>query len=117
MTDDTTPTHTRDIPAPGWKVLKTDADAQGTRTTHHVKLGRTHVARQFADEKGNRVKPTFVEVDYVRVQATRKQVQGTWYQETAVTASDEDGNDYGSYLFFALRALSLDEALFSIGEV
>lgn len=103
----------RELPAPKYRVLEKREEEDGTRNVYHVKLGQPHIARML--DAG------FVEVEYVHITAVRKAVEdksGQFvYNETSVTASDEEGAAHQAYLFFAHRQLSLEETLFSIGEV
>lgn len=39
------------------------------------------------------------------------------YEETIITASDEDAKSVEAILYLSARQLSLEEALFSIGEI
>lgn len=116
MTDNT---HTRDIPAPKYKVLDTVEADGGTRRRALVKLGQPHITRLLSPERG--VKSQFAEVEYVHVTSTRQEqtdASGTFvYHETAVTASDEDGKEFQGYLYFVHRALEVEEAMFAIGEI
>lgn len=56
------------------------------------------------------------EVDYVIVEALQIFEDGLAYQETHVVASDEHGNIHDAVLYQATRALTVPEAMFSIGE-
>lgn len=109
--------HTRDIPAPKYKVL--DTVEQDGRTRWHVKLGQPHIARLLDTKQGT--KSSFVEVEYVHVISQSQRIEdkdgGFQYNETAVTVSDDEGAEHMGYLYFAHRALALDEALFAVGEV
>lgn len=109
--------HTRDIPAPKYKLIDTHEDDE--RSEWLVKLAQPHIAR-LLDPKPS-AKSRFVEVEYVHVTAVRKAVEdasGSFvYNETVVTASDEDGARHQAYLYFAHRKLDVAEALFAIGEV
>lgn len=112
-------TPTRDIPAPKYKVLDTVEADEGARRRSLVKLGQPHIARLLTPARGT--KSQFAEVEYVHVTTTRQEQtdkSGTFvYHETAVTASDEDGKEFQAYLYFAHRALEVDEAMFAIGEI
>jgi hypothetical protein len=104
-----------DLPEPKWRLVDTKGDLETTDQVRYlVKLSEAHHARMLSENK-------FVDVEYVHVTSTHhlvKDAKGSFfYNETAVTASDEDGTSYDSYLFFAHRALALEEALFSIGEI
>lgn len=108
-----------DLPKPGFQLLATPVDEKSEDETQyrrfqHVKLSRTHTARITG-------KPEYVDVDYVYVGtvALRKEDKdGTFtYEETLITASDEDGEYHEAILYLAPRALSLDEAMFAIGEL
>ena len=107
----------RELPAPKYKLVDTKEDDE--RSEWHVKLAQPHIAR-LLDPKAS-AKSRFVEVEYVHVTAVRKFVEDAsgafTYNETTVTASDEEGTKHNAYLFFAHRKLDLSEALFSIGEV
>lgn len=104
----------RDLPKPGWELLDRSETKDGAKQVYHVKLAQPHIARLLANQK-------FVEVEYVHVNVTHKNItdaNGSFvYNESTVTASDETGALYDSYMYFAHRALSLDEILFAIGEV
>lgn len=108
----------REISAPKYRVLDKREEDDGTRNVYHVKLGQPHIARML--NAGDAASP-FVEVEYVHITAVRKAVQdkeGQFvYNETSVTVSDEDGEAHQAYLFFAHRQLTLEETLFSIGEI
>lgn len=112
-------TPNRDIPAPKYKVLDTVEADGGARRRSLVKLGQPHIARLLTPERG--AKSQFAEVEYVHVTSTRQEqadASGSFvYNETAVTASDEDGKEFQAYLYFAHRALEVDEAMFAIGEI
>jgi hypothetical protein len=104
---------------PLYKVVNTlidDADETGDQFQKlvHVKLARTHVARMIGAQE-------YVDVDYVLVSSARLRKEdehGTfYYEESAITASDEDGDEHKAYLYFAPRALSLEECLFALGEI
>ena len=56
------------------------------------------------------------EVDHVIVEALRIFDSGVTYEETHVVASDAEGNSFEAILYQATRALTVPEALFSIGE-
>jgi hypothetical protein len=104
----------RDLPKPGWELLDRSETKDGAKQVYHVKLAQPHIARLLANQK-------FVEVEYVHVNVTHKNItdaSGSFiFNETAITASDEAGALFESYLFYAHRALTLEESLFSIGEV
>lgn len=57
------------------------------------------------------------EVDHVIVEAMRIVDDGVVYEETHVVASDEDGTVHEALLYQASRALTVEEAMFSIGQV
>lgn len=87
-----------------------------TQTLHHVKLSRPHIVRMVSEDG-----PDYAEVEYVLVGAARlhkEDVHGAFdYEETAVTASDEEATQYKGYLYVAPRAMTIPEALFAIGEL
>lgn len=56
------------------------------------------------------------EVDHVIVEALRIFDSGVAYEETHVVASDESGNIHDAILYQATKALTVPEAMFSIGE-
>lgn len=113
----------RDIPAPKYRVLSetpvnpgrnANADAASSQTKWHIKLAVPHIARMIDSGK-------YVEVEYAHVQVShilKTDADGEFsYNETQITASDEDGSAFPAYMYFAHRALALDEALFAIGEL
>jgi len=57
------------------------------------------------------------EIDHVIVEAMRLVDDGVVYEETHVVASDATGTAHDSILFQASRALTVEEAMFSIGKV
>lgn len=83
-------------------------------SAHLVKLSKPHVMR-LPD------KAKYVEVDYVHVTAFRKtetDETGTFvYEETTVTPSDAENARHKGFLYFAPRALAIEEAMFAIGEI
>lgn len=87
-----------------------------TQTLHHVKLSVPHIVRMVGEEGTD-----YAEVEYVLVGASKlrkEDVHGTFeYEETAVTASDEDATTYKGYLYIAPRAMTIPEAMFAIGEL
>lgn len=103
---------------PSYKVLKTlidEKDENGQfQTLKLVKLGHTHVARILG-------KREYVDVDYVAAGAarlTQEDEHGTFfYEESVAIASDEDGTEHHAYLYFGPRALTLEEIMFTIGEM
>lgn len=103
----------RDLPKPGWQLIDQTETKDGAKKVYHVKLAQPHIARLVTNQK-------FVEVEYVHVNVTHKDIKdssGSFvYNESTVTASDEAGALYEGYLYFAHRALSLNEILFAIGE-
>lgn len=56
------------------------------------------------------------EIDHVIVEAMRIISDGRTYEETHIVASDEKGTIHPAVLYAATRALTLEEALFAIGE-
>lgn len=56
------------------------------------------------------------EIDHVIVEALRIHDSGVAYEETHVVASDEKGTVHEALLYQATRALTVPEAMFSIGE-
>jgi hypothetical protein len=103
----------RDLPEPKWQLLDQTETRDGSKKIYHVKLAQPHIARLLSGSK-------YVEVEYVHVNVTHKNVTDSagsfTFNETAITASDEAGKLFESYLYYAHRALALEEALFSIGE-
>ena len=57
------------------------------------------------------------EVDHVIVEALSTVDDGVMYEETHVVASDELGTAHDAVLYLATRALTVEEAMFSIGKV
>lgn len=84
------------------------SDKTTTRESHLVRVDPT-VCRQ------SQTLDLF-EVDHVIVEALSIRDGGVEYQETHVVASDENGVIYPAILYQATRALTVEEALFSIGE-
>lgn len=95
------------------ELVRNETEA-GIQTLTHVKLSKPHIARLTG-------KGEYVEVEYVLVGAVvlnKKDAHGEFkYEETAVTASDADATSHEAFLFLAQRALTVEEAMFSIGEV
>lgn len=56
------------------------------------------------------------EIDHVIVEALRIFDSGIAYEETHVVASDEAGAIHDAILYQSTRALTVPEAMFSIGE-
>jgi hypothetical protein len=56
------------------------------------------------------------EIDHVIVEALRIFDSGVAYEETHVVASDASGTIHDAILYQATRALTVPEAMFSIGE-
>jgi len=56
------------------------------------------------------------EIDHVIVEALRITDGATVYEETHVVASDVDAAIHPAVLYLATRALTVEEALFGIGE-
>lgn len=87
---------------------------ESVQTLHHVKLSTPHVVRMVDDGD-------YAEVEYVLVGAAklkREDVHGFFeYEETAITASDEDATQYKGFLYVAPRAMTIPEAMFAIGEL
>lgn len=79
------------------------------RESNLVKLGSPAICRATG---------TFdlYETDYVIVEALRILEDGIAYEETHVVASDENGKANAAILYQATRALTIQEAMFSIGE-
>lgn len=77
--------------------------------SHLVKLDTPTVCR------GSRTTDLY-EVDHVIVEALQIVDDGVVYQETHVVASDESANIHEAILYQATRALTVPEAMFSIGE-
>lgn len=107
-------------PQPTYEIVKVVADLFNEETLDrqklvHVKLGKTHIARILATTE-------YVEVDNVLVgmaHLTKTDRQGTFvYEETTVTACDEDGKQPEHImLYMTTRMLTVEEALFAIGEI
>lgn len=106
-------------PAPSYKLLKTPIDEAREngdfRKMYHVKLGLSgHIGRKYGTAN-------YVEVDHVIVgvsRLTKSDENGTFvYEETTVLASDPEMTEHKVFLYVGLRALSLEEAMFNIGEV
>lgn len=110
-------TPTRDIPAPKYKLIESRTDDD--RKEFLVKLAQPHIVR-LLDPKPT-AKSRFAEVEYVHVTAVSRAIEDSTgkfvFNETTVTASDEDGTKHNAYLYYAHRALDLEEALFAIGEI
>lgn len=87
-----------------------------TQTLHHIKLSKPHIVRMVGEEGVD-----YAEVEYVLVGAARLRKEDTHgvflYEETTVTASDEEAAQYKGYLYVAPRAMTVTEALFAIGEL
>lgn len=123
MTDNNTP-GVRDIPAPSWTVLDSDTftDEAGETSFYFIKLGQKHIAR-LLPEPGSRVDTLgkFVETEYVHVASTHRNFTdkaGSFtYNEAVVTVTDENGKPYEGFLMMAQRHLTLEEIMFSIGEM
>lgn len=79
------------------------------RESHLVKLGAPIVCR------GNKTLDLY-EIDHVIVEALQIFESGVEYQETHVVASNSDGVIHDAVLYQATRALTVPEAMFSIGE-
>lgn len=56
------------------------------------------------------------EIDHVIVEALRITNEGRVYEETHVVASDDSATVHPAILYTATRALTVEEALFAIGE-
>lgn len=58
------------------------------------------------------------EIDHVLIEAMRitDEASGRAYEETQIVASDEEGNSYPSTVWRAPRALTVEEAVFGIGQ-
>jgi len=103
--------------APSYEILKelvnrvTDTSIQ---TLHHVKLSKPHIVRFNGAQD-------YAEVEYVLVGAARLNKEDALgrftFEETTVIASDEDAEVHEAFLYYAPRALTVEEALFAIGEV
>jgi hypothetical protein len=91
------------------KVLGSEDTGRVIRESHLVRLGSPALCR------GNKTLDLY-EVDYVIVEALQIFDSGVEYQETHVVASSEDGNPHDAVLYQATRALTVPEAMFSIGE-
>lgn len=91
------------------KVIGVEQTHKVTREAHLVKLTEPAVCRQMR---------TFdlYEVDHVIVEALRINESGVTYEETHVVASDEDGAAHDAILYQATKALTVQEAMFSIGK-
>jgi hypothetical protein len=102
---------------PSYKVIKelnrheTD-EATGVQTL--VKLSKEHIVRKIGQQG-------YVETDYVIVgtaSLTKTDATGTFhYEETIVTASDEDGATNMAVLYLAPRVLSIAETMWVLGEI
>ncbi len=85
------------------------ADKQSVRQSFLVKVTPSLICRE---------SKTFdlYETDYVLVESLRIFDEGVTYEETHVVASDEEGHIHDAVLYLATRALTVPEAMFSIGE-
>jgi hypothetical protein len=102
---------------PSYKVIKElhrhEAEgAAGVQTL--VKLSKEHIIRKVG-QMG------YVETEYVVVgtaSVTKTDATGTFhYEETIVTASDEEGATNMAILYLAPRVLSIAETMWVLGEI
>jgi hypothetical protein len=112
-------TNVLDVPErePTYKVLEVldKHEEEGNKfELLHVKLSRAHVFRKVGTQK-------YADTNHVLVgvaSLTKTDANGEYhYEETAITASDEDGKSYEGFLYFGPRALTIEEAMFTIGEI
>lgn len=111
-----------DIPErqPKYEIVKVVADLFNEETLDkqklvQVKLGQPHIARIVGTTE-------YLETDYVLVgmaHLTKTDRTGTFtYEETSVTACDEEGKQPDqALLYLTTRMLDVEEALFAIGEI
>lgn len=96
------------------RVLKETNTDEAVQTLTLVKLARPHVARMVG-------KAEYVDAEFVTVASAilkKTDVHGDFhYEETTVCVAEEDGTIHEAYLYFTPRALSIEEAMFAIGEV
>ena len=107
-------------PAPGYEIVATRADLYNPDTLDkqqlvQVKLSKPRVARIVGTSD-------YIEVDNVLIglaHLTKSDRSGTFvYEETTVTACDDDGKQpEHAMLYMVNRMLSVEEALFAIGEI
>lgn len=91
------------------KNIGTEDTGRVRRESHLVKLGEPIVCR--ASKSFD-----LYEIDHVIVEALQIFESGVEYQETHVVASNESGKVHDAILYQATRALTVPEAMFSIGE-
>lgn len=91
------------------KQIGTEQTGRVQRESHLVKLDTPTVCR---------ANSTFdlYEVNYVIVEALRIFDSGVEYEETHVVASDAEGKAMPAILYQGGKALTVPEAMFSIGE-
>lgn len=91
------------------KVIGSYATGNVVRESHLVKLDSPVICR------GNKTFDLY-ETDHVIVEALRITDDGETYEETHIVAADEAGTAHDSVLYQAMRALTVPEAMFSIGR-
>lgn len=107
-----------ELTPPAYEITKTIEDTD-QRTVQIVKLSKPHVARLFSSKSS--AKLSFADVDTVKYSAVRLQKQdahGSFvYEETTLQAVDDTGAEVAVFLYMVPRRLSVEEALFAIGEI
>jgi hypothetical protein len=98
------------------KLLETKIDTPEAKLWY-LQLDKPRTARRLAMDG----KPGgYVDVSHILVgvsDLTKEDEHGSFrYTETAILGTDETGAQYPIYLYFTQRALTLDEALWTIGE-
>ena len=91
------------------KEIGSYADKNVQRESHLINVDEAVVAR------GTGTFDLYV-TNYVIVEALKIFEDGITYEETHVVASDEKGTIHPAVLYLGTRALTVDEAMFSIGE-
>lgn len=91
------------------KVLGSQKDKEITLESTLIKLGDPIICRQTKTYE-------LYETDYVIVEALQITDGEVVYGETHVVASDEEGRVHDAVLYLGTKALTVHEAMFSVGE-
>ena len=107
-----------ELPKPGYEIVKelvNEDDGEGNiRKLTLIKLSKPLVGRFVG-------KPKYADFDHVVIASVSLQKEdeyGTFsYRETTVCGSEDDGTIQEAILYLSLATLSVEEALFAIGEI
>lgn len=117
----TEPTHTRDIPAPKYEIVREDAMVEAAGESHQewlIKTKNKHLIKLLpnVDDEGGFAK--YGETSYVSVTHTDKTLpNGKRFRQTSVFGSDADGTFYNAPIYVSAGILEIWQVMFAIGEV